>query len=297
MTSSKIVIKKLIAAPVAKVFAAWSKPEIMQHWFFPPQMDWSAQAANEFKVGGWYTLEMKGNDGTTYKHTGEYKEIIPNKKIVFTWNSHVVSGTLVTVELHEVAEKTEITLTHDLFPNDEVREKHQNGWTGCLDNLQNFFQTKNTTTDSYHCKIRYRAPIQTVYAAITQENGLKNWWTQDCTVAPMMLSSKSTFRFGKTFNVMQTKELIPNQKVVWECVQMHFEDTDNPKLDNTDEWTGTTLIFQLSQNSENETDLHFIHEGLTQHLACFDLCQSKWDYFLKESLKTFVETGVGGPYA
>jgi uncharacterized protein YndB with AHSA1/START domain len=144
MNSSSLVIKKLINATCQQIFEAWSKPESMQQWLFPPMKDWKARASNEFKVGGSYKLEMLGNDGNIYTHTGEYKEIIPNKKIVFTWNSHVVTNTLVTVELREETNgKTEITLTHDLLPNKDLYEKHQGGWHGCFDNLEIFLKKKD----------------------------------------------------------------------------------------------------------------------------------------------------------
>lgn len=147
MNSSSLVIKKQINATCQQLFEACSKPEFMQQWMFPPMKDWKARASNEFKVGGSYKLEMFGNDGNIYTHTGEYKEIIPNKKIAFTWNSHVVTNTVVTIELREETKgKTEITLTHEFIPDADLRDKHQGGWQGCLDNLEMFFQKKNTKT-------------------------------------------------------------------------------------------------------------------------------------------------------
>ena len=70
----------------------------MKKWFFPNRPDWKAVSTNEFKVGGQYRHEMINEWGPTFVHTGIYKEIIPGKKIVFTWNSHAVQETLVTIE-------------------------------------------------------------------------------------------------------------------------------------------------------------------------------------------------------
>jgi uncharacterized protein YndB with AHSA1/START domain len=145
MNATTLIVKKIINAPCQKVFDAWSKPEVIEKWFYPPEIYWSAAASNEFKVGGHYKLEMLKQDGVVYSHTGEYKEIIPNKKIVFTFNSNLVSNTLVTVELRAIENKTEITLTHELFPNEEMCARHQMGWEGCLENMDHFFLGKNPT--------------------------------------------------------------------------------------------------------------------------------------------------------
>src|SRR5262245_16776211 len=113
MKQNSLVIKRVINATCGEVFAAWSKPEIMQQWLFPLREGWQAKASNKFEVGGHYQQDMIEGNGTVYSHTGIYKEIIPNKKIVFTWNSHASKDTLVTVELSDKNGKTEITLTHE----------------------------------------------------------------------------------------------------------------------------------------------------------------------------------------
>jgi uncharacterized protein YndB with AHSA1/START domain len=82
---------------------------------------------------------MIAEDETTYNHVGEYKEIIPPRKIVFTWNSEMVKDTLLTIELEEVNGYTELTLTHDLFLSAEEKERHHQGWEGCLQNLGHYF--------------------------------------------------------------------------------------------------------------------------------------------------------------
>jgi hypothetical protein len=50
---------------------------------------------------------------------------------VFTWNSDVVTHT-VLIGLQELNHQTEITLTHELFPNEESCQTHQIGWEGCF---------------------------------------------------------------------------------------------------------------------------------------------------------------------
>ena len=84
---------------------------------------------------------------------GIYREIKPPEKLVYTWvwepqlpGTQIRSGsgpeglvapgeTLVTVEFHNVDGETEIVLTHQFFSDQGMRDKHGQGWNGCLDNL------------------------------------------------------------------------------------------------------------------------------------------------------------------
>ena len=38
-----------------------------------------------------------------------------------------------------IVEGTELTLTHELIPTEDLRKEHEQGWMGCIDNLSLFF--------------------------------------------------------------------------------------------------------------------------------------------------------------
>jgi uncharacterized protein YndB with AHSA1/START domain len=44
--------------------------------------------------------------------------------------------TLVTLDFLDRKGFTEVQITHDRFPNAEVRDRHDHGWSGCLDKLE-----------------------------------------------------------------------------------------------------------------------------------------------------------------
>jgi len=186
MSQTALVIKRIFNATCQELFTAWSKPELMRQWLFPLRPGWQAIASNDFREGGQYQQIMLAEDGTAYSHTGIYKEIVPNQKITFTWNSDSVKDTLVTVELRAIEDKTELTLTHGLLPNEIQWENHQSGWEGCLDNLAKFL-----VNASYACVINYQVAIEKVYQALTKEEGLKNWWTQDGSGAKFIKGCKN----------------------------------------------------------------------------------------------------------
>ena len=143
----KLVIRKVIRAKREKVFEAWTKPELLEQWLVPPE-DWTARSRTDFRVGGKYEQEMivGGSESTChaggYKageslmHSGEYLEIKPPEKLVFTWNSPAVQNTRVTIELIDLGDSTEIWLTHELLPTEAQRESHSGGWNGALAKLE-----------------------------------------------------------------------------------------------------------------------------------------------------------------
>tara|TARA_R110002096_G_scaffold342758_1_gene535815 strand:+ start:4635 stop:5060 length:426 start_codon:yes stop_codon:yes gene_type:complete len=133
-----LTVSKIINADKATIFKALTDEEVMAKWFFAGPEGWSAAVKSESIKGGSYRIDMHNNaEGETYSHTGEYKEITPNDKIVFSWNSHIVTDTLVTITLSEVETGTEVKLMHEFMPNDKQVENHTGGWTMILERLAN----------------------------------------------------------------------------------------------------------------------------------------------------------------
>jgi len=133
-------ITRVIDAPIERVFAAWTDPAQMARWFFV-QESWSAEVANELRVGGAFSIKMRSDEGLELDCTGVYREIEPPTRLVFTWTSYAVTDTRVTVELREVEEGTELTLTHEDLIDIDVRNSHAEGWGGCLASLERYLQT------------------------------------------------------------------------------------------------------------------------------------------------------------
>jgi len=137
-SKNKVIVQRIIKGNREKVFEAFSNPAIMQRWFFPGE-NWSVEVTNKFEVGGKYSIKMSEPSGEVYTHTGEYREIIPPEKIVITWNSLSVKDSLVTITFSEIGNETGVIINHDLLPSKESRDKHKQGWIGCLNNLKKIF--------------------------------------------------------------------------------------------------------------------------------------------------------------
>lgn len=131
---STLKVSRTINADKETIFKALTDQTIMQKWFFAGPDGWSASVKSTAKVGEEYQIDMHG-ENDTYTHTGVFKEIIPNKKLVFTWNSKAVQDTVVTITLTEKGDSTEVTLVHEFMPNKEMIENHTKGWTVILERL------------------------------------------------------------------------------------------------------------------------------------------------------------------
>ncbi|CAI2718664.1 hypothetical protein [Nitrospina watsonii] len=60
------------------------------------------------------------------------------------------------------------------------------------------------------------------------------------------------------------------------------------------DWVGTEVIFEIEPGEGEETRLRFTHVGLGQ-LECHDVCSDVWGFFIRSSLKAYVEIGKGEP--
>ena len=137
----KLVITRSFPAPVERVFEAWTDPDALRRWFCPGNMTLGIAEA-DVREGGRYRVQMSQGDGDCEFHTtgGVYREVTPNHRLVFTWQWEGSDlETLVTLEFKSLsADETELTLTHEGFDNEETRDKHGQGWDGCLAKLEAF---------------------------------------------------------------------------------------------------------------------------------------------------------------
>ena len=133
-------IKRTFQAPREKVFEAWTDAEKLNRWFAPSD-DYEVSAECDPRPGGNYHIQMTHKEGNVHAVVGEYREVIPPEKLVFTWSweDGSVQGSLVAVDFRDVGGATEVTLTHNGFPSAEWRDKHNQGWAGCLSRLEAVF--------------------------------------------------------------------------------------------------------------------------------------------------------------
>jgi len=136
-------IERVIEAPRDQVYAAWTDPAQMKQWFGPENVQ-TRDLIADARVGGTFHWDLINAEGERMTLRGEYRELQPGKKIVFTWQwqddedweNHI---SIVTVELDDADGGTKLRLRHEQLPNQESRDGHAQGWASVLDKLEKFF--------------------------------------------------------------------------------------------------------------------------------------------------------------
>ena len=146
--------------------------------------------------------------------------------------------------------------------------------------------TPTTNSLDYTRQLRFDAPPERIFDALTTPEGLAGWWTAIATGTP---SAGGTFELG--FDgldekiVMRVEDANRASTVVWKCLQ----NTGHP------EWEGTTIVFALAPDEPTSGLLNFTHIGLIPALTCYETCETGWEHFLS-SLVDYAEKGEGSPF-
>jgi uncharacterized protein YndB with AHSA1/START domain len=148
----EIIITRIINAPRALVWKAWTEPEYFMRWWGPKHFT-SPSCKIDLRMGGKYLYCMRSSEGKDYWGTGVYREIVPVERIVCTDNFADEKGNvvppwhygmpgdwqeelLVTVTFEENEGRTTLTLRHTGFPPGQMSELAAAGWNESFDKLE-----------------------------------------------------------------------------------------------------------------------------------------------------------------
>jgi len=132
--------------PVApeKVWRAWTDPEALKRWWGPEATDRVSVAQLDVRVGGRFRIVFGGPQGTDHEVCGVYQEVVPSRKLVFTWTwprTTPERESVVTLEFRKVARGTELVFRHEQLFDEAVRDGHRRGWTESLVKLEQFLRS------------------------------------------------------------------------------------------------------------------------------------------------------------
>lgn len=131
-SSAVVRIQRVLHATPERVYAAWTDATSLARWLSPVGQ---AEVDVEPRVGGRLRVTMI-SPGVRLEHSGEYRELVPGRRLVFTWRSPYTGPrpSLVTIDLEPVEGGTALTLVHEHLPADQVAP-HSGGWGQILDRL------------------------------------------------------------------------------------------------------------------------------------------------------------------
>ena len=136
MNDLTVTVKKIINAPIEKVFDAWLDPAMLTRFILPaPEMP-NPEVEIDPRVGGRFTIVMQVGDDRL-PHSGEYLVIDRPQRLKFSWESaYSTDDSEVTLEFRALDQsRTELELTHVRFLHEEARADHEDGWSRILDHL------------------------------------------------------------------------------------------------------------------------------------------------------------------
>lgn len=135
-------VRRVINAPRDRVYAAWTDPAQLRQWFGPENVQ-TRNLVADARVGGKFQWDLTNPESEEMTVVGEYRELQPGRKIVFTWKWQDDEDwerreSIVTVEFSDCDGGTEVRLTHERLPSKESRDRHSEGWTSLLEKLEKF---------------------------------------------------------------------------------------------------------------------------------------------------------------
>lgn len=145
--NTTLQITRVIKAPRDRVYAAWTDLELARQWWGPDGCE-THELILEARPGGKFRWVLSTPDGERMTAQGEFREVRPGEKVVYTWQwaddpdweNH---ESLVTVEFREInATTTELRLTHEKLPSQQSRDNHTGGWTGALDKFERLLASR-----------------------------------------------------------------------------------------------------------------------------------------------------------
>jgi uncharacterized protein YndB with AHSA1/START domain len=140
-TTETLAVEVRHTYPVSRerLFQAWTDPQEARLWFGG---DGCRPRSLEMDVrpGGRFVMTVDGCEGGLWTVTGEYREVTPPSKLVYTWRweddpQWEGVDSVITVEFLECAGGAEVRLLHERFPSAESQANHQRGWTASLEKL------------------------------------------------------------------------------------------------------------------------------------------------------------------
>lgn len=131
---------------------------------------------------------------------------------------------------------------------------------------------------------------ETPEQAFAAVSDVRSWWSGEIEGDTDILGAEFTYTVpGMHYSKFRITEFSPSTRVAW----LVLDSTLNFIADKQ-EWTGTTVIFDIAER-DGRTHVRFTHEGLRPGHECYGVCAHAWGQYVNGSLRHLIETGAGRP--
>jgi uncharacterized protein YndB with AHSA1/START domain len=132
-------------------------------------------------------------------------------------------------------------------------------------------------------QVNVKATPETIYKAVSTQDGLQAFWTSDSKAEPKV-GSIATFGFGGPTQRMRVDELVPGKRVKWTA------------LNDFPTWDKTTVSWEIAAAEKGETSVTFRHADWAASVSQDDLGSINYTWgLIVERLKEYAETGKRNP--
>lgn len=139
----------------------------------------------------------------------------------------------------------------------------------------------NNTKEDYYQEILVKNTVKGAFEALSQQVHL--WWGSTNNTLTKV-GDEFTVSFGDANWSFRVTVFEPNTKITWECIGGH--------PDFNAEWIGDTLHWNI-ETIGDAVKVSLLQVGLTPVMNCYEICNAGWNHYITNSLKAFLETGVG----
>ena len=116
----EVVVTRTFDAPARLVFEAWTKPDLFKQWWVPRSMGMTLRSCElDVRTGGKYRLVFGDDPENPMAFFGEYLDVVPNQRIVWTNEESGADGSVTTVTFEEKNGKTTLVM-RELHPTKEA---------------------------------------------------------------------------------------------------------------------------------------------------------------------------------
>jgi uncharacterized protein YndB with AHSA1/START domain len=134
-------LERQYSAAPEKVWRAWTDPQALKQWWGPGPDHSVSVAELDVRVGGRFRVVFGGAEGKDHECAGIYREVVPNRKLVFTWpwpRTTPERESLVTIVFRTSDAGTELDFRHEQFVDEQARDGHREGWSSSFDKLEGY---------------------------------------------------------------------------------------------------------------------------------------------------------------
>lgn len=126
-----LLIERTFHAPARAVWQALTEPDYIERWYGPRQYT-TAVTELDLRPGGRYRFVNLEADGTEYGFHGEYIEVVPDKRLIYTWTYEGAPDELV-LETDELEERDGETVLRASAEFPSMGSRDSNLQAGMLD--------------------------------------------------------------------------------------------------------------------------------------------------------------------